>query len=85
MNVNQWGVVNQWSAPVTAELHEFSGGATVNATASASAEKIAKLSGSSQVLITAYSTLFNDETYIPPYTIQVQGTIKSLTIQGRVK
>lgn len=73
----------------------ISGNALTRVTTLTSAFKRVTLSGASRVFATAYGTFFNTESNVETYelTVQgrvkapivVQGTIKSLTIQGRVK
>ncbi len=77
------------------KIASISGNAKTRVTTLASAFKRVTLSGASRVFASAYGTFFNTESNVEAYelTVQgrvkapivVQGTIKSLTIQGRVK
>lgn len=77
------------------KIASISGNAKTRVTTLATAIKRVTLFGASRVVATAYGTFFNTESNVETYelTVQgrvkapivVQGTIKSLTIQGRVK
>ena len=77
------------------KIASVTGNALTRVTTLTTAVKRVTLSGVSRVFATAYGTFFNTESNVETYelTVQgrvkapivVQGTIKSLTIQGRVK
>lgn len=77
------------------KIANITGNAITRVTTLAAVLKRVTLSGASRVFATAYGTFFNTESNVDTYelTVQgrvkaqivVQGTVKSLTIQGRVK